>query len=390
MNDRMTAGKYILTLFLAVFFSSSCNASDGPLFSLEQNLTDLIFDLSRSVVTVEASQRVPAVELSGSSEEVMRSAVSSGIICDSSGHILVVAGTVVGRDRILVSFDSHSVPAVVVAIDNQSGLALLKSTAHCGGRPVDFSEVRTCAGRMIVAIGNAYGVRSSPSLGFCAGLRDDGLMQFSVQTISGSVGGGVFDLSGQLVGIMTGGLGAQNEATLAVPAYRIPEIIAHLLTQGDRHSGYVGVSSREIEISPPIRINKANHLINAGSKSPVIVKRGILVTSVVPRSPAMRAGIRVGDLIFSVDGVAVNSATGLASYVHQSQPGRIMTIELLRQDRSFSLELQVGHRAIDPIYDMEQPSVPVDYARMIDSLKHSLELLGEEILHLERLLEDDR
>jgi serine protease Do len=298
----------------------------------------------------------------------------------------VSARAVLGKDRITVTCAGKTCEARIIAVDNQSEVALIQAV-HAVGRPADFSDRQTCAGQMVVAIGNAYGVRSTPWLGFCAGVRDDGMMQFSVPTASGTIGGGVFDLTGQLLAIVVGGVGDEREVMVALPAYRVPEIAEHLLTHGDRASGFVGITSQEIEITPGIPVNYPTTLAAAGERAVETVSRGIVVTAVINGSPAHRAGLQVGDLIFSFDEVAVNSAPGLASLVQQSKPGRMVNVELLRQNKYLSLGLEIGTKRLTPMSAAAAAWPEADDRVQLDSLRRVIDYLKKELYRVEGVLE---
>ena len=79
-------------------------AADSSLFTLEQGFTELIYDLSRSVVKVEAARRVTKQLYGVTGGEAVQHQVSSGLIYDSVGHILVAAPLVINQDRIVVNF----------------------------------------------------------------------------------------------------------------------------------------------------------------------------------------------------------------------------------------------------------------------------------------------
>jgi S1-C subfamily serine protease len=382
-----TATRLLNAFLLAVFFTPAGFAQETPLGSLESSLGDLIYGLSRSVVTIEASRKVSGDGFPATGDEAIESAVSSGIVVDSMGHIVVSAPSVVGKDRILVSFGNRLLPARLVAVDYQNELALLDCRIP-GSVPVQLSSDQACAGQMVVAIGNAFGVRSAPSLGFCAGVREDGMMQFSIPMTSGAVGGGVFDLSGRLVAIITGGLGEETRVTTAVPAYRIRPTVEHLLRYGDQLSGFAGITTREIEIVPGLRVQSLNSMAGASSPADYVIDRGVLVTSVVSGSPAERAGLAVGDLVFGWDQMAVNSAAGLASLVRQSQPGRVVQVDLVRQNLLRTVFLEIGQKTLA---HMNIPAARDDSSlpdqRRIDSLRTILRQVQSEIDDLERRLD---
>ena len=385
---RKTAIGWGVSLILAVFFSPAGQAQENRLFTIENDLNDLIYILSRSVVTIEASRRVPANQISSNNcDEALESVVSSGIICDSLGRVIAAASAVVGKDRILVAIDNQVCRARLVAVDYQTELALLECP-NMRGQPARFSTRQACAGQMIVALGNAYGVRAAPSLGFCAGVREDGMMQFSVPVTSGAIGGGVFDLSGNLLGLITGGLGEETRVTVALPAYQLPGILDYLLTKGDRESGFVGITSRDIEVQPGIEIRYPQSLAAVGDIGATeVVERGVLITTILPLSPAQRAGLRVGDLVYLYDQVPVNSAAGLARLVRQTPPGKRVDVHLLRNNAPYELTLTTGRKHLNLITGRAslQDNTDPD-RRVIDSLQQVITELKGDIQKIEERL----
>ncbi|MEW5995171.1 MAG: S1C family serine protease, partial [Candidatus Zixiibacteriota bacterium] len=259
------AGRAITSLLPAAFFAATVPAADTSLYRLEHGLNELIYQISRSVVTVEGL--APVASTQSQTDETIQSLVSTGIVYDLHGHILVSAEAVADRERIQVRFEDQVYSAALRGIDHQTGLAVIHTNRKVGV-PATLGSARGCAGQMVIAMGNAYGVRACPSLGFCAGTRPDGTIQFSAPITAGTVGGGLFDLSGSLVGLVVGGIGPSNrpEVGLAIPAHAIPDIVRHLLIEGDRPVGYIGVTTADIEISPPVKLSPVNRM--AASAAP--------------------------------------------------------------------------------------------------------------------------
>ncbi|NOY89274.1 MAG: serine protease, partial [FCB group bacterium] len=340
---KKTAGKkYWLTL-LAVFFSVSIKAAEFSLDYLENGLNELIYRSSQSIVTIEATNPSGG-NGSRMDNEPVYNLISTGIVYDSLGHILAVASSVTGRSDIKIKFEDQIIPAQVQAVDYQSGLAILKMVKPVG-KPVVLNGKYGCAGQMILALGNVYGLRATPSLGFCAGIRPDGIIQFTAPVIYGTLGCGLFNLSGQLVGVFMGNdnQGNQNELGLAVPAYKIPEIANYLITKGDRLCGYLGLTTTKIQVSPPIVIGYQNQFVNVSDNN-LVIDQGVLVNKVVANSPAEQAGLQKGDLLFSVNGKRINSAINLVHSVQQSTPGTIMNFDVLRQNSVYHINVKVGEK----------------------------------------------
>jgi S1-C subfamily serine protease len=173
--------------------------------------------------------------------------------------------------------------------------------------------------------------------------------------------------------------------------WRIPGIVAHLVTNGDRLSGYAGITSQEIEISPGITLPRPSVIPASAGGSQEIVERGVVVTAVMSASPASRAGLAVGDLIFAVDHMPVNSASGLASLVRQSLPGTSLQLDLIRQNQVLSLPLIVGRKSLSlgsphagRPEDQEQMRLADSLRQMIMIMRNQLDDLGSRINSLDQ------
>ena len=133
-----TARKAPLIFALAVLFSATAICADSSLVQLEDRINDLIYGISRSVVTVEVVEPQGAVSAGFSAIPAVHTLVSTGLICDTLGHIIVSASSISGHDVVTVRYDSRSLQARVVGIDYRTGLALLDAGGRVG-RPARLS-----------------------------------------------------------------------------------------------------------------------------------------------------------------------------------------------------------------------------------------------------------
>jgi len=387
---KKTAERKYWLIFLAVFFSASIKASEFSLDSLGNGLNELIYRSSQSIVTIEATNPSGS-NGSRMNNEPVYNLISTGIIYDSIGHVLAVASSVTGRSDIKIKFEDQMIPAQVQAVDYQSGLALLKMVKPVG-KPVVLNRKYGCAGQMILALGNVYGFRATPSLGFCAGIRSDGIIQFTAPIIYGTLGCGLFNLSGQLVGVFMGNdnQGNQNELGLAVPAYKIPGIAHYLITKGDRLCGYLGLTTTEIQVSPPVVIDYHNQFVNVSNNN-LVIEQGVVINKVVANSPAEQAGLRKGDLLFSVNGERIKSAVDLVRSVQQSEPGTIMNFDVLRQSSIYHINVKVGRKLL-PSYQFPNTFNRFKTSRfpIRDSLLNEINNLKLELFNVEKRLKQLR
>ncbi len=385
-SSSKTAKVIVFTLGLAVFFSAPLTASDDPLNSLEASLGDLVYTVSRSVVTIESSRSVPSSAFGMPAGGALESHVASGLVIDD-GLVVAAASSIYGHDRYSVSFDNKTVAASLVGIDYVNEVALLKP-AIAVGVSARFSDRRACAGQMVVSLGNSFGLRASPSLGFCAGIRDDGNTQFSIPTGSCGYGGGIFSLGGELLGMIIDNVGQTDRVSVAVPAYRLAEIVDYLKTHGDRRAGFIGVATSEIEVSPAMEFNSSNILTTAGQRpGAMVVDRGLMITQTLPGSPAERSGLVPGDVILAIGNQKVTTSVDLAAIIGRSTPGDRVSFDLVRHNSHLVIPVQIGARiSSQPWTDPQAGNRGTVSNRVADSLFQALGRLKDEVSRLESRL----
>lgn len=342
----MTVGRLLLSTLLAVFFSTTISSAEPALENLEAGLNELIYDLSQSIVTIEAIEPVYPNNVIPGTNNPVYNVVSTGLIYDTLGHIITSASAVIGRSSIMIKFGNIITSATLKAVDYQSGLALLLVDKKFGN-PIRMSSAQSCAGQMVMALGNAFGLRASPSLGFCAGFRPDEYLQFSASFPSGTIGGGLFTLGGQLVGMISGSVGqyGSNSIGLALPARQIALIVDYLLIHGNRDAGYLGLSTTEIEINPPFEFQPRSEVTSVSGNQKETISSGVIVTNVIPNSPAEKAGLVHGDILFRIENSTIYSALKLAQQVKTIIPGLTIEFDMIRHNRRYKVSVPVGSYA---------------------------------------------
>jgi len=243
----------------------------------------------------------------GSGEQIQRS-LGSGVLVDPSGLIVTNNHVIEGADQIKVSLaDKREFEAHIVLKDTRSDLAVLR-IGNRGDRftAIDLGDSDALqVGDVVLAIGNPFGVGQTVTHGIVSavartqvGITD---YQFFIQTDAainpGNSGGALVDLNGRLIGINTAIFsrsGGSQGIGFAIPVNMVRGVIAS--AQGG--SSVV----RRPWLGARLQNVTAEIAEGLGLKRPT----GALVASVVPKSPAARAGLRSGDLIVSIDGQAVD------------------------------------------------------------------------------------
>ncbi len=251
---------------------------------------------------------------------------SASVISDD-GTLLTSAHVVDGARRVELAFsDGEVMQASVIGADPLSDLAVL----HADGQtpaPVRLGDAATLGvGQLVVALGNPRGLSGSVTAGIVsalgrslptrAGRVIDEVIQTDAALNPGNSGGVLADSSGRMVGVNTAvagiGLG------LAVPINATTrEIIDALRTTGRVRRAWLGIAGATVPLAPEVATK-------AGAKV------GMQVVSVVPGSPAAAAGARAGDVVLSLDGVAIADPTALQRRMVEAAIGRRMEMTVWR------------------------------------------------------------
>ncbi len=339
----------IITLIALGILPLPLSAQDGSvLMRFEQDMRKLVDKVKPSVVTVSA--QVPLLDLINGTghedeqfvpEDVMITNVGSGIIFDSL-HVITHVSVVMNSQEITIATqDGGEFPASLLGVDNEFGIAVLRSKVPLH-HPAALTPVGTLIpGSHVTVIGNAMGVSSAVSWGIVNAIREDGLIQVAANVAAGSVGGPVFDSSGRLAGMLAGLIVANDQtaetdyrgaAALVYPMHEIAANAREIIGTGRSESGWVGVTAEDWP----------------GGRG------WVHISNVRPGSPAHDAGLRMGDIIISLNGSTIHSSLELAQFVRRNHPGRVMALGVLRGDSTKTFHVKIGSNSIRPDNRMQE------------------------------------
>jgi S1-C subfamily serine protease len=232
----------------------------------------------------------------------------SASVITPDGYLLTSAHVVAGARTAEATFtDGTTVAADVAGRDELSDLAVLKARGSVPAPVVMGRAEDLRVGQLVVAVGNPLGLSGSVTAGIVSGLgrslptRNGRVVDEVIQTDAalnpGNSGGVLADGRGRMVGVSTAvagvGLG------LAVPINASThKIIAALMHAGRVRRAWLGIAGAHVPVPPVLRDKLGTD-------------HGLQVASVVPGSPAAKAGLRRGDIVVSVDGQHVVTATAI-------------------------------------------------------------------------------
>lgn len=267
--------------------------------------------------------------------------LGSGVIVDSSGLIVTNNHVVEGAEQILVALaDRREYPAKLMFADRQLDLALLKvetGSAPLPTVPLGDSD-RAEVGDVVIAIGNPFGVGQTVTHGIVSALARTGVgisdYQFFVQTDApinpGNSGGALIGMDGLLVGINTAiysRSGGSNGIGFAIPANMVKQFVAGART-GRIARPWLGFTGQAVtaDIARGVGLDRPS---------------GVLVNQVTKGSPADRAGIAVGDIVYAVDGRDAPDPDTLRYLVAGQAIGETVSLTVLRDGKAANVALRL-------------------------------------------------
>jgi serine protease Do len=274
-------------------------------------------------------------------ETPMFQGMGSGFIVDAKGYVVTNQHVVDHASDITVTLhDGKRLPATLVGVDEKTDLALLKVASDESLPYASFGDSdQTRIGDWVVAIGNPFGFGGSATAGIVSARgRDiqsgpfDDFLQIDAPINRGNSGGPLFDLEGKVIGINTA-IYSPNGGSVgigfAIPANLAARVVEELRTNGRVERGFIGVSIQQVdeEIAQSLGVEK---------------DKGALVASVVPGSPADRAGLEAGDVILSVNGTEVVHVKDISRRIAETKPDEKVAIAILRAGDKKTLQVRVG------------------------------------------------
>lgn len=266
--------------------------------------------------------------------------LGSGFIISSDGYVLTNNHVVADADEIIVRLpDRSELEATLVGADPRTDVALLKLDAT-GLPTVKLGKSSSLkAGEWVLAIGSPFGFDHTVTAGIVSAtgrnLPNESYVPFIQTDVAinpGNSGGPLFNLQGEVIGInsqiftRSGGF---MGLSFAIPIDIAMDIADQLRTDGKVSRGWLGVVIQDV---------------NRGLAESFGLERpaGALVAQVLDGGPAAKGGLRVGDVILSVDGNDIDMSADLPHLIGTIKPDTQARLGIVREGDRQALNVRIG------------------------------------------------
>jgi serine protease Do len=397
---RLSSSVFALLLVLGLVVSGMCQ----DMLEIERDMTRVVKEVGQSIVSVSAVTGAGQASSPGGFAEMRIHArsVGCGVVFDD-GLVLSTA-SVVGYARYadIKTVSGTEYRGTVVGIDPVSDVAVIKvETSDL--RPATFAKaIDIPPGSFVLVLGNAFGTLPSVSMGVLSNVTgtlasqaEPRMLRLAVPINPGDIGGPVVSSAGEIVGMVIGRLTFQPQTrsfqvgdrtvlgfstgpqasnmSIAIPADRAMGVARDLLEKGSTRRGFLGV--QVMDLSDQLKRDFGDRSL-----------AGVMVTSVVPGSPAESIGIVPGDVITSFGAQAIETVGTLGDAVGQAAPGDVVDIRYVRNGEPVRDGVRIGWFVPEFVQQatfLDETTDPDQVRSRIEDLKTEMERLEKQLGDLE-------
>ena len=240
--------------------------------------------------------------------------------------------------------DGTAIEGKILGSDGATDLAVGKASDYLGAFAALGNSAELKIGQLAVAVGNPFGFQNTVTTGVVSalgrtlrtptGFRVDDVIQTDAALNPGNSGGPLLDANAEVIGINTAMIPGAQGICFAVPVDTAKWVLEQIVRHGKVIRAYLGIQGISYPIAP------------AEMRSLGLVKQYVLqVKEVASSSPASRARLHPGDVLYRIEGTPVSSMDDLHRVLASTAPGSMVRLQHLRNGKRREVELLIGGRA---------------------------------------------
>ena len=342
-----TGGKVVIQQVAPSSTSSSDSGSASAVNTASGMTTAQVSEMVSPSVVVITTEQVVYSQWSWYGQSQVESGAGSGVIISSDGYILTCAHVVDGASTITVTIDDKDYTATLVGEDTTSDVAVIKIDAT-GLTPATVGDSDNLkVGQSVMAVGNPLGelggtvtggmisaLNRSVTIQGTSSTNTMSLIQMDASVSPGNSGGGLFNMNGELIGLVNAKSSSSDAEGLG---FAIPINDAIKVAQDLLENGYV--SGRPYMGITYLAVTDAQTAAQLN-----VTAYGVYVVDVVQGGPADKAGLKTGDRIVSIDGTEIAQKDDLGTLIQQHAAGDTLSITVAREGQMQTVSLTLGEK----------------------------------------------
>ena len=323
------------------------SAASGTTVASSGMTTSQVSEMVSPSVVVITTEQVVYSQWSWYGQNQVESGAGSGVIISSDGYILTCAHVVSGASQITVTIGDTDYTATVVGEDDTSDVAVLKIDAT-GLTPATVGDSDSLSvGDSVLAVGNPLGelggtvtsgivsaLNRSVTIQGSSSTNTMSLIQMDASVSPGNSGGGLFNMNGELIGLVNAKSSSSDAEGLgfAIPINDAIQVAQDLLengyVSGRPYMGITYIAVTDAQTAAQLNVNAY----------------GVYVVDVVQGGPADKAGLKAGDRIVSIDGTEIAQKDDLGTLMQQHTAGDTLSITVARDGQMQTVSLTLGEK----------------------------------------------
>ena len=345
------SGKVVIQQVAPSSTADSASGSDSSITAASSSgsslTTEQVADLVSPSVVVITTEQVVYSQWSWYGQNQVESGAGSGVIISSDGYILTCAHVVDGASTITVTIGDKDYTATLVGEDTTSDIAVIKIDAD-GLTPATVGNSDSLkVGQSVMAVGNPLGelggtvtsgivsaLNRSVTIQGTSSTNTMSLVQMDASVSPGNSGGGLFNMNGELIGLVNAKSSSSDAEGLG---FAIPINDAIKVAQDLLENGYV--SGRPYMGITYLAVTDAQTAAQLN-----VSAYGVYVVDVVQGGPADKAGLKAGDRIVSIDGTEIAQRDDLGTLIQQHTAGDTLSITVARDGQMQTVSLTLGEK----------------------------------------------
>jgi len=332
-----------IIIFCIFAYQSWHNVYSSPpqnvLENIQQELQKIIEIAKPSVVTISSktSHSYTISKDNGflsffreSKEEktVSYKSICSGLVYNAEGFIITKSNYINEYEDINVILnDGTQCKPIYIGRDQKTGITVLKIEPENAIQPPAITTAEEISvGSLTAIIGNSMGISPSVSFGMVTSILKNGLIQLSAMVSPGNSGSPVFDIKGNVIGIMAAqvDLGKNSRRNIftdvgvAFPIQQTCEIADEIIKSYKEDAGWIGI---QLQTDDSLKI-----------------------VNVIPHSPAEKAGLKTGDILVKYNNVMLSNPLQLGELIKKTEPGSTIPIYFMRENLRFNVFITISKK----------------------------------------------